>query len=416
MVKPVGYDHHHRCLASRQRVPDGIGVPQSAYLDHGRANVSVCCPVHHTLMQSHPQPDLGLLHEILIQLGECVSERAKQYYYEPRLVHSAASRQEREPAIALFLYLVLAASQVGLAERVFKNIGQPLLRRVFAPCAALAVVLHVVGDAELSCSCSQACHCGAPRMSATDIQAENSGFSYAVTMTDWPPGSLLGMIPDAARERLLRRGVLVRYPGPSRILFRERDESAFVAIILRGVVKVTGGVLGGPDALLAIRMGGDAVGEFAAVDQLPRSATVTTCGNAVARVIKAEDFTDCIRRDPDISHAITKAIVAKMRVSSQRRLDFSGSDVSVRVARLLLHLVTSYGKPSLNGDMGQAVIPMPLTQPELASLAVASPPAVQRVLRRLREDGILATGYRSVTVLDVKRLRLAADTEPGRPS
>jgi CRP/FNR family transcriptional regulator, cyclic AMP receptor protein len=220
------------------------------------------------------------------------------------------------------------------------------------------------------------------------------------------------MMPDAARERLLRQGVLVRYPGPSRVLFRERDESAFVAIILRGVVKVTGGVSGGPDALIAIRMGGDAVGEFAAVDQLPRSATVTTCGNAVARVIKAEDFTGCLRRDPDISHAISKAIVAKMRITTQRRLDFSGSDVSVRVARLLLHLAATYG----NGNAGQAKIPMPLTQSDLASLAVASPPAVERALRRLREEGVLATGYRSVTVLDLGRLRAAADTELRHPT
>jgi CRP/FNR family cyclic AMP-dependent transcriptional regulator len=227
-------------------------------------------------------------------------------------------------------------------------------------------------------------------------------------MPDWPSGSLLGMLPDGARERLIRRGSLVRYPGPRRVLFREGDGSGFVVIILRGVVKVTGSVSSGSDALLAIRMGGDAVGEFAAVDQLPRSATVTTCGTVAARVIKSDDFIDCIRRDPEISHAISKAIVAKMRVASQRRVDFSDADVSTRVTRVLLQLVTSYGKPPPNGGHGQAVIAAPLTQPELASLAVASPPAVQRALHRLREHGIVATGYRSIAILDAERLRKMA--------
>lgn len=221
---------------------------------------------------------------------------------------------------------------------------------------------------------------------------------------DWPAGSLLGSLPSIARDRLLQRGVLVRYPAPSKVLFREGDQSRFVVVILRGVVKVTGSVPGGPEALLAIRMGGDAVGEFAAVDQLPRSATVITCGAVVARVIKSDEFIDCLRRDPDISHAVSKSIVAKMRVASARRIDFSASDVPTRVARVLLQLALTYG----NTDGNQSMLKWPLTQSELASLAVASPPAVHRVLRGLRERGIVSTGYRTIAVLDLDRLRKAA--------
>jgi len=204
---------------------------------------------------------------------------------------------------------------------------------------------------------------------------------------------------------LLQRGSLVRYPGPSKILFREGDKSRFVVLILRGVVKITASVPdGGPDALLAIRMRGDAVGEFAAIDALPRSATVTTCGTVVARVIKSDDFIDCIRRDPDISHAVSSAIAAKMRVAIARRVDFSGSNVSTRVARVLLQLVEAYGYTEGN----QAVLKSPLTQPEIASLAVASQPAVHRVLRGLREHGIVSTGYRSIAVTDLGSLRKLA--------
>jgi CRP/FNR family cyclic AMP-dependent transcriptional regulator len=221
----------------------------------------------------------------------------------------------------------------------------------------------------------------------------------------WPVGSLLGALPNAARDRLLKRGSLVRYPGPSKILFREGDKSRFVVLILRGIVKVTASVPGGgPDALLAIRIWGDAVGEFAAIDALPRSATVTTCGTVLARVIKSDDFVDCIRHDPDISHAVSSAITAKMRVATARRVDFSGSNVSTRVARVLLQLVEVYG----DSERNQAVLKSPLTQPEIASLALASQPAVHRVLRDLRERGVVSTGYRSITVTDLDRLRKIA--------
>lgn len=220
----------------------------------------------------------------------------------------------------------------------------------------------------------------------------------------WPANSLLGILPAAARDRLLRRGTLVRYSGPSRVLIREGDDSRFVVVILRGVVKVTGSVPGGTDALLAIRMGGEAVGEFAAVDRLPRSATVTTCGPLVARVIQSDEFIDCLRRDPDISHAVSKSIIAKIRVANARRVDFSGSDVPTRVARVLLQLATAYGRT----DGNQTFFESPLTQTELASLAAASSPAVHRVLRDLRERGIVSTGYRALTILDLARLRKLA--------
>jgi CRP/FNR family cyclic AMP-dependent transcriptional regulator len=169
-----------------------------------------------------------------------------------------------------------------------------------------------------------------------------------------------------------------------------------------GEVQLTGD--DGPGEFAVTRTeAGNAVGEFAAVDQLPRSATVTTCGAVAAQVIKSDDFVDCIRRDPDISHAVSKSVIAKMRVASARRIDLSGSDVPARVARVLVQLALTYG----SADRDE-VVKAPLTQPELASLAAASPPAVHRVLRDLRELGIVSTGYRTIAVLDLDRLQKAA--------
>ena len=46
----------------------------------------------------------------------------------------------------------------------------------------------------------------------------------------------------------------------------------------------------------------------------------------------------------------------------------------------------------------------PLTQPELASLSSVAEPTVQKALRRLRESGVIVTGYRSLTIQDFSRL------------
>jgi CRP-like cAMP-binding protein len=184
-------------------------------------------------------------------------------------------------------------------------------------------------------------------------------------------------------------------------LIREGECSRFVVVILDGIVKVTGQGHDGRGALLAIRMGGDVVGEFAALDERPRSATVTTCGAVVARIIKSADFLDCLRRDPDISQAVNRSIVAKMRTANARRIDFSGCDVPTRLARVLYEISVTYGTRTGN----RSVLRWPLTQPELASLAGGAEPTVHRVLRELREDGVVSTGYRAITVLDLDRLR-----------
>lgn len=216
---------------------------------------------------------------------------------------------------------------------------------------------------------------------------------------EWPAGSLLASLSTASRDRFLRLGSLVQYPA-GKTLIREGDYSRFVVVILDGVVKVTGHVSGGRDALLSIRMSGDVVGEFAALDEGPRSASVVTCGAVVARTIKGSEFLDCLRRDPDLSRAVSKSVVAKTRAADARRIDFREGSMQLRLYRVLYEIAVTYGTATGN----RSVIRWPLTQPELASLASAAEPSVHRVLRDLRTQGIIATGYRRITVLDLARL------------
>lgn len=221
----------------------------------------------------------------------------------------------------------------------------------------------------------------------------------------WPTSSLLGGLGQAARARLLALGAQARYPA-GRVLVREAESTTFVLLLLDGVVKITGRTAGDLEALLTIRMGGDLVGELAAVDGRPRSATVTTCGTVTARVVARGEFLDCLRRDPEVAHAVNASIVTKLRSATSRRVDLAGCDAATRLARVLDQIVRSYGEPEGAG----AVLRWPITQPELATLAGAAEPTVHRALRRLRETGVVATGYRSIRVADLARLhRIAYD-------
>jgi CRP-like cAMP-binding protein len=180
-----------------------------------------------------------------------------------------------------------------------------------------------------------------------------------------------------------------------------------VYLLLAGSVKVTGATDEG-DSLLAIRVGGDLVGELAALDGRPRLATVTTAGPLIAQVIAGAEFVGLLSRDPELSLAVTRGVTDKLRTATSRRVEFTGCDVNTRFARVLLELAERYGEQAPQGR----TIGCPLTQTELATLAGAAEPTVQRALRQLKADGIVATGYRVTTVLDMAALRQRAYPEP----
>jgi len=229
----------------------------------------------------------------------------------------------------------------------------------------------------------------------------------------WPPGSLLGELSESARSRLFSLGAKRQYADSGRILIREGENSGLVFLLLAGMVKVSGATDGG-EALLAIRIAGDVVGELSALDGRPRLATVTTAGAVLARVIGPGEFRGFLARNPDIALAVTRQVADKLRSATARRIDFGTSNVATRFARVLLELADRYGERTPAGT----VIRCPLTQTELATLAAASEPTIQRVLRQLRADGVVTTGYRGTTVLDIAGLRQRAfpeQTEPGLP-
>ncbi|MGW1875695.1 Crp/Fnr family transcriptional regulator [Streptomyces sp. NPDC001975] len=219
--------------------------------------------------------------------------------------------------------------------------------------------------------------------------------------------SLLGAVSPDARAELLDMGAATRFEVGETML-REGDGNRHVLLLLSGFAKVTARVENGEETLLAVRVGGDSVGEMAAMDGAPRSATVTACGAVTARVMPPEALHALLARRPDVHLALTGIVADRLRWANRRRLDFRGYPVKVRLARLLVELATRYGRPGEGGT----VLGCRLTQPELAALTGAAETTVQKALRDLRTEGLLTTGYASTVIRDLPRLRDLGDLAP----
>lgn len=222
----------------------------------------------------------------------------------------------------------------------------------------------------------------------------------------WPTGSLLDRLDRSARERLLDLGTLRQY-RPREALFRQGANDTHVALLVRAVTKVTC-IADGHEALLAIRVSGDTVGEMAALNGHPRSATVVACGSALVRVIPQRQFRAFLHANAHAAMEFAGMVSERLRSANRKRVDFAVYPTRVRVARILYELSRKYGHPTGSG----ITIGVRLTQPEIAALAGAAEVTVQKALRELRTEHLIRTGYGRITVLDPHRLRATARLDP----
>lgn len=220
----------------------------------------------------------------------------------------------------------------------------------------------------------------------------------------FPKGSFLAGLPPRTRSAFLELGTAREFT-PGTVLVREGDPTTHVCLLLDGCVKVTGTTPEGELALLAIRVGGDLVGELAAMDSQPRTATVTAAGRVRARIFSQAEFRRFLSQVPEAALAVTTSVGAKLRWATRRRIDFGSREVRIRLARVLIELSLSYGIPA-GEDLELGVS---LTQPELAALVGAAEPTVHRALAQLRRENVVETGYRRLRIRDRSRLAALAE-------
>jgi CRP-like cAMP-binding protein len=210
----------------------------------------------------------------------------------------------------------------------------------------------------------------------------------------------LARLEDDSRRALMESGNELRYPARTAVLRRD-EPSSHVLLILDGWLKVTASAETGHEALLALRGPGDIVGESAALHGTTRSASVSTLEPVRAVAVAADRFIGFLDAHPVAARQLMAVITERMRAGDRKRLEHASCGVRERLARLLLELSESYGE---HHDEG-VLLRVPLTQQELAGSVGASREAVTRLLRELRERGVVMTSRRSLVVVRPDVLR-----------
>jgi len=132
--------------------------------------------------------------------------------------------------------------------------------------------------------------------------------------------------------------------------------------------------------------------------------------DVVAAVVPIARLNTMIGTHPRLITKIFWSISCESTIYAEHLIDLGRRSALERVAHFLLELLARLQTVGLAQDHSYKI---PLTQELLGDALGLSIPHINRVLRRLREDGLVVVEDQRVTIHDIDALSQLADFEPG---
>ena len=210
---------------------------------------------------------------------------------------------------------------------------------------------------------------------------------------------LLALAPEAVRRQLeprlrplrARKGQTVIGVGayPDDVLF-----------IVDGEAEVTLHAVSGREVSVRRLGPGDNFGDLAAVDGLPRSASVVALSELRLNALTRGDFLICLASSPDAGMWFARRMVSEVRRLTDKVFELSALSVQ---ARLLCELLRLARAADCVGASMVTIRPAP-THAVLASRIAAQREAVSRELQALAGRGLLRHDRRTLEFPDLEAL------------
>ncbi len=219
-----------------------------------------------------------------------------------------------------------------------------------------------------------------------------------------PTGQSLGAIKifegisPGELEKLARGFRWKRYSAGQQII-SHLDESTDVFLVIEGTVRVVIYSREGKEVAFRDITVGEYFGELAAIDGLPRSATIVAIDDSIIASMSAETFWQVLRSYPDAATCLLKDLTESVRTLTERIFEFSALAVKNRIHAELLRLVRGH----MTGENEAVISPAP-THTEIAGRISTRRESVARELSDLARNGLVERRRGALVICDVARL------------
>jgi CRP/FNR family cyclic AMP-dependent transcriptional regulator len=163
-----------------------------------------------------------------------------------------------------------------------------------------------------------------------------------------------------------------------------------VYFILSGTVKIHVEQEDGADVIIALLGPGEIIGEMSALDQTNRSASVVTIEKTTLLWMDRETFRRFVMAIPALAADLACTISSRLRSANEQIQSLAAVEVETRIARRIIAFAERYGQPLPNGDL---LIPIRLTQTDIATLVGASREHTNKILVSYKERGYLSVDH-----------------------
>lgn len=189
------------------------------------------------------------------------------------------------------------------------------------------------------------------------------------------------------------------YP-PKHTIVHAGDVPQTLYLILEGSVSVLVEDTDGREMVLAYLNPGEFFGEMCLFpEQQTRTAIVRTRSPTLVAEVGYQNFRTFNREHPEIMFEVAGQLAARLRDTSRRLRDLTFLDVAGRLARTLIELTQ---QPDAKTNAKGVVVK--ISRQELARIVGCSREMAGRVLKKLEEDGLVATQGRSILVANATTL------------
>jgi CRP-like cAMP-binding protein len=186
-----------------------------------------------------------------------------------------------------------------------------------------------------------------------------------------------------------------------KVLFQAGDDSNDVYAILAGRLAISSTGATGREIGFRECSAGDCFGELAALDGLPRSATVTAVVATHVLRIAAPHFRRLMTRRPEMAQEVLRSLALLVRALSDRIADNSVR-ASVRIVSELVRVAEAAAQRP--DAVRVPILPAP-TDEDLAARLDSQRESVNRVINELKRRTLVSRSRSTLVVLDLPGLR-----------
>lgn len=192
------------------------------------------------------------------------------------------------------------------------------------------------------------------------------------------------------------------------VIFRQGDESREVYFVLKGKVRIYTTSPSGNETTIAVFSTSDVIGELAAIDYSPRSATAKAITSVLLLSMSQERFLHHLENLPCFAMAFIRLLAGKLRWTAAYAESIAQFDAPGRLLHIILQANEHYGEELVSGKVYR--IDLGLNQTDLASMIGARREWVNRILADWRRRSLLEFDNGVIHILDLPRVVAERDS------